>query len=856
MKTFYFKGSIIDQTKKILHVVLCGFILTTGLVAQPCSDLFIAGYWDGPSNNKGLVVFNPSSSTIDLSSYKIAIYENGSVSPTYEVTLTGELRSKAVFAIGNLDGVFDEFFDQLSNDLIFNGNDAIVLQKISGGGYTTIDVLGEVGTDPGSSGWEVVNGSSHILTAGKALIRKKSISSGVPSWDEGKLEWLVYESTEFSDAMAHYENTCACQVISDHRTAWYMNHSLVYWDYQSDLFQFKTLNDSSYTSIYDTSLVDSIVYYPGSICGYNVVYFDADAGSNDINTVKNAIRTDSLFKFEIPIVTAYPDLKYIGKQWKFGSDLIRVTFKLNDPQQSLIDVIESKYNISVFHTPSSALPKSGDASWTYTFKMNPDCGTATTISIANRLTFELPDTIKFATPVIYNAPGTSSLTVDPYLAKQWWVENTGQCLGYLNIPAHSGGTSGADCNIDNAWTGYNGNGIKVEILENTTFDMGHEDMFFEYQWNYLSNSANVATNPLNLDDHQKFHGMGVAGLIGADKDNGKGIAGVAWGATIIPIISGLYTDAIQDAVVDNVDIINMSWSIVWDDNVQSDMLKAIVFGRDEKGLIFVASAGNGDPINQNAINMDLITDIRKRIFPATSLCVTGVMASTPDDVIQTKTAGFENFWESNYGEDFDLIAPGVQLISTDWSGAAGFSGINYPDFIYDRCSASNMSDNYTFFNGTSGSAPIVAGVYALLLQANPNLTRVQAQTILENTADKIGNVTYTNGTHPKYGHGRVNAYNAVMTALYEVNKDYFTAHIFPNPISSNEKLRISLAKLNEEKIQISVYDELGKKVLNLANLQAEQNHGIDINIGTLSSGFYMLNITSGDNSINVKLIVQ
>ena len=70
------------------------------------------------------------------------------------------------------------------------------------------------------------------------------------------------------------------------------------------------------------------------------------------------------------------------------------------------------------------------------------------------------------------------------------------------------------------------------------------------------------------------------------------------------------------------------------------------------------------------------------------------------------------------------------------------------------------------FGGTSAATPLAAGIAALMLSVNPTLTVDEIRTIMHNTCDKIGGVTYgASGTHPEYGYGRVNAARAVESAL-------------------------------------------------------------------------------------------
>ena len=105
---------------------------------------------------------------------------------------------------------------------------------------------------------------------------------------------------------------------------------------------------------------------------------------------------------------------------------------------------------------------------------------------------------------------------------------------------------------------------------------------------------------------------------------------------------------------------------------------------------------------------------------------------------------------SQYGAGLDVLAPsdgGRSFITTtDLTGLAG----------------DEAGDYSPFFGGTSASTPIAAGVGALMLSANPRLTAQELRTWLRRTADRIGSVAYTNGFNPFYGHGRVDAEQAVL----------------------------------------------------------------------------------------------
>jgi len=141
------------------------------LAAQ--SGFIISEYAEGSSNNKAIELYNGSDAAIDLASYRVAMYFNGSVSPGLSITnLTGLLAPGSTYVIAHSSSAA-ELKDkaQLTNGAgWFNGDDAIVLAHDDG---TVIDSLGQVGFDPGSQ-W----GSGLVSTADNTLRRKAGITSG------------------------------------------------------------------------------------------------------------------------------------------------------------------------------------------------------------------------------------------------------------------------------------------------------------------------------------------------------------------------------------------------------------------------------------------------------------------------------------------------------------------------------------------------------------------------------------------------------------------------------------------------------------------------------------------------------
>lgn len=176
----------------------------TPVVLQDCAQPFFSEYIEGSSNNKAIEIFNPTQNSIDLSNYEIRKYVNGSTSPT-TVNLSGTVASNDVFVIANSSSAATLLAQSdMQNNTIasFNGDDALELYDVVNS--RVIDVIGQVGVDPGSS-WTVGSGS----TANHTLVRMNTIKKGTDVWvgvvDQ---QWNVLPSDNFSDIGTHTNNSC------------------------------------------------------------------------------------------------------------------------------------------------------------------------------------------------------------------------------------------------------------------------------------------------------------------------------------------------------------------------------------------------------------------------------------------------------------------------------------------------------------------------------------------------------------------------------------------------------------------------------------------------------------------------
>lgn len=256
--------------------------------------------------------------------------------------------------------------------------------------------------------------------------------------------------------------------------------------------------------------------------------------------------------------------------------------------------------------------------------------------------------------------------------------------------------------------------VKIAIVD-TGVDLDHPDLAPRI----VAGHDFVSNDAVAQDD--EGHGTMVAGIAAASTNNGIGIAGVAWNASIMPLKALDDTgagsdfdiaDAITWAADNGAQVINLSLGVPW---TSVTLYDAIQYAR-QHGAVVVAAAGNdGSPTAS---------------YP-------GAYA---DLAVSATDAAGDAAWFSNSGYWVDLAAPGIDVTST--------------------ALASGPVDAYAKGAGTSFASPIVAGVAALVRAQNPewSVTRVTQQLL---RAWDRG----PRGLDPFYGLGVVDAYAAVGAAM-------------------------------------------------------------------------------------------
>lgn len=179
------------------------FLVLTTLLWGQTTDLFFSEYVEGSSYNKAVEIYNGTGAPVDLSQYTIELYSNGNSSPNSTTSLSGALADGDVFvaAHSSADAAILAVADMTNGSVInFNGDDAFALRKNG----ALVDVIGQIGTDPGSQ-W----GSGDASTADNTIRRKSSVCSGDINGSDAfdpSLEWDGYPSNTFDGLGSHTTN--------------------------------------------------------------------------------------------------------------------------------------------------------------------------------------------------------------------------------------------------------------------------------------------------------------------------------------------------------------------------------------------------------------------------------------------------------------------------------------------------------------------------------------------------------------------------------------------------------------------------------------------------------------------------
>lgn len=331
-----------------------------------------------------------------------------------------------------------------------------------------------------------------------------------------------------------------------------------------------------------------------------------------------------------------------------------------------------------------------------------------------------------------------SVPDDPFFNMQWGLNNSG-----------GSGLNDADIDAPEAWDFSDGGREVVIAVIDTGVDYTHEDLAgniwqnpHEIPGNNMDDDGNGYIDDVmgwdfvdrasgNPDEDYKEpdndpldmhgHGTHVAGIIAAVKNNGKGIAGVAYNSRIMAVRAA-YMDESGEGILESVDaaqailyaaengaeVINISWG----DYVESTLISDAIDMASSMGAIICASAGNDST--------------GSRIYPAAS--------DNPAIIAVGATDRYDNrAIFSNYGNWIHVSAPGRDIYST------------------------KPGNTYGSLSGTSMATPHVSALAAMIISAFPGISPLEVKARIMNSADVLGSLEDKN-----ISSSRINAYVALM----------------------------------------------------------------------------------------------
>lgn len=347
-------------------------------------------------------------------------------------------------------------------------------------------------------------------------------------------------------------------------------------------------------------------------------------------------------------------------------------------------------------------------------------------ALLDRLRRDLRPYTEFVEPnYLYQIPEAATITAN--------AANTGQDINQSpepiktqnapNDPLYSKQWNLKAIGIEPAWLDTQGQGVTVAVIDTGVSPVPDlKDTAFAPGYNFVDD------RPEAKDDNG--HGTHVAGTIAQSTNNGYGVAGIAYGATIMPLkvlgqggggTTADIAEAIRFAADNGADVINLSLG----GGGESQLMQEAIDYAHSKQVVVIAAAGNA---NQNAAG-----------YPARYAGVIGVAAID---------ATGEKAPYSNYGAGIDIAAPGGNTKESEVGG-----------ILQNTIEARSGDSIFAAYQGTSMAAPHVAGVAALVKAAgiaDPD----EVREILLRSASVVADDPLNH-----FGSGKLDAAGAVKLAL-------------------------------------------------------------------------------------------
>ena len=389
--------------------------------------------------------------------------------------------------------------------------------------------------------------------------------------------------------------------------------------------------------------------------------------------------------------------------------------------------------------------------------------------------------------------------------------------------------------------GYFGQGVRILVID-TGFDLTHEafdSLHVIDQWDFINDDNNTANETdSETHDNQHNHGTSVLSIMGAYVPGT--LIGPAFGSEYLLAKTEIVAEEIQQeednyvaalewGEANGADVVNSSLGYLdWYSYCDMDGNTAITtIGVDiaaSLGLVCVTSAGNWaneDPPEDPCESLSYYISA-----PADADSVIAVGAVSADSLI---------VYFSSRGPSYDgRIKPEVSALGV---GVA----------------AANPSGGYSeFYSGTSASSPLVAGVAAVLLSANPQWTNMEVREALMMTASQA------DMPNNDYGYGLVNIWSAIFynysgSTIPPQRPASFTLNtVYPNPFNPSVTLSISMARASL--VTINIFDINGRRITTICNeLLDIGDHHFIWNATAQPSGIYIVRSTAGQTALSQKI---
>ncbi|MGD2181239.1 S8 family serine peptidase [Lusitaniella coriacea] len=372
---------------------------------------------------------------------------------------------------------------------------------------------------------------------------------------------------------------------------------------------------------------------------------------------------------------------------------------------------------------------------------------------------------------------------DELYNQQWYLHHNG---GRQLAPA-------SHIDAEKAWDITRGVRSVVVAVADDAIDLNHPD--FQGEGKIVAPKDFKGEDFLPLPEYpQESHGTACAGVAVAE-ETGTGVVGVAPGCALMPLrTSGFLDDRSIEALFEwaankGASVISCSWGAASLNfplslRQRAAINRAATKGRDGKGCVVVFAAGNANrPVNGTIYERKW----QRNILKGPTKWLSGFAAHPDAIAVSACTSLNQKSAYSNWGKQISVSAPSNNAPPGMWFQETGFVHTAPPIsgslpglgiFTADRLGRLGYAPgNFTRdFGGTSSACPVVAGVAALVLSVNPDLTAQEVKQILQKSTDKIVDRnldpqlgmqmgTYDQNGHSQwFGYGKVNAFKAVGLA--------------------------------------------------------------------------------------------